>query len=201
MNIDVRSLIVRNSTNGHSDSHMVWSWKLDSSGIFPVSSLRNLIDDSILVNSNGFQTRWLESVPSKVNIMMWILMLNRLATKSNLAKRNISVSNSYCLFCGFELESEVHLFLSCPLASLLWKETTRWWNLNHSSPTSIANLLDWGTLNGLKSKQLQAFNTVLFTFCWIIWDYRNNKVFNNKSVSFVFLFNQLRSLFFFLVEC
>ena len=121
VNIDVRSLLVRNSTNGHSDSHMVWSWKLDSSGIFSVSSLKNLIDDSILVNSNGFQTRWLESVPSKVNIIMWRLMLNRLATKWNLAKRNISVSNSYCLFCRFELESEVYLFLSCPLASLLWK--------------------------------------------------------------------------------
>ena len=117
VNIDVRSLFVRHSRNDHPGSHTAWTWSLNSSGVFTVCSLRKLIDDTILINSNGFQTRWLNSVPSKANIMVWRLMHNRLAPKSNLEKRNITVSNSFCDFCGFRLEREDHLFLSCPLAS------------------------------------------------------------------------------------
>ncbi|KAJ9555388.1 hypothetical protein OSB04_010002 [Centaurea solstitialis] len=182
VNIDIRSLLIRNSTIGHPGSHSAWTWSLNPSGDFSVCSLRNLIDDTILINTIGLQTRWLISVPSKVNIMVRRLMLNRLASKSNLVKRNIPVSNSYCIFCGFGLESEDHLFLSCPLASLLWKEFMKWWNLNLTAPSSISDMMDWGTRNGFKGKQLQAFNTVLLTFCWIIWDYRNNKIFNKQSV-------------------
>ena len=143
------------------------------------------------------KTSWLNSVPSKVNIMVWRLMLKRLATKSSLAKRNIHLDCSYCVFCGYVLECKEHLFINCPLSSLLLGEIKNWWHLNSPCPKSVNDLFLWGSTAGLKGKKLLAFNTVLFSFCWSIWDYRNNRIFNKKSVSFVFLLNNLRSLSFF----
>ncbi|KAJ9538427.1 hypothetical protein OSB04_031160 [Centaurea solstitialis] len=175
------------------DSHYSWSWSLDSSGLFTVNSLRHLIDDSTLTNGRGLKTFWLKTVPAKVNILVWRLMLKRLATKLNLAKRNIHIDSYSCAFCGFELESEEHLFISCPLASSLLADIKIWWNLNSPSPNSVNDLLLWGSSTGFEGKKLLAFNTVLFAFCWIIWDYRNNRIFNKKSASFVFLLNQLRN--------
>ena len=136
----------------------------------------------------------LKSVPSKVNILVWRLRFKRLATKSNLVKRNIQVQNSYCVFCGHTLECEEHLFINCPLSSLLLAEIKKWWNLNSTCPNTINDLMAWGSTVGLKGRNILAFDTVVFSFCWIVWDYRNNRIFNNKLVSFVFLLNQLKSL-------
>jgi len=77
--------------------------------------------------------------------------------------------------------------LSLVLSSL--GEIKNWWNLNSPRPKSVNELFLWGSTAGLKGKKLLTFNTVLFSFCWSIWDYRNNRIFNKKSVSLVFLLN------------
>ena len=107
------------------------------------------------------------------------------------------MDSSFCVFCGYGLECEDHFFMHCPLSALLLVEIKKLWNLNTPCITSLNDLLCWGLTEGLKGKRLLAFNTVLFCFCWIVWDYRNNRIFNKKSASFVFLLNHLRSLSFF----
>ena len=47
-NIDLKSFLVSNNNIGQQIGSTSWSWRLDSSGLFTVSSLRRFIDDSIL---------------------------------------------------------------------------------------------------------------------------------------------------------
>ncbi|PWA41815.1 hypothetical protein CTI12_AA550650 [Artemisia annua] len=68
------------SLSDHNDS---WLWSLDSSSGFTVASVRSLIDaNSLDVDSNA--TRWNRSIPIKVNVFLWRLMLNKLPTRVNL---------------------------------------------------------------------------------------------------------------------
>nr|GEY37659.1 RNA-directed DNA polymerase, eukaryota [Tanacetum cinerariifolium] len=69
-----------------------WSWLLDKSGVFAVSSVRNLIDEKILPKTE-FQTRWNKCVLIKINVHTWKIMTNSLPTRFNISRRDISLPN------------------------------------------------------------------------------------------------------------
>ncbi|PWA95018.1 RNA-directed DNA polymerase, eukaryota, Reverse transcriptase zinc-binding domain protein [Artemisia annua] len=68
-----------------SDQGDTWHWALNSSS-FSVASVRSLIDSTTL-NVSPIGTRWIRSIPIKVNIFLWRLMLNKLPSRVNLDRR------------------------------------------------------------------------------------------------------------------
>ncbi|GKC59963.1 hypothetical protein Tco_1087561 [Tanacetum coccineum] len=54
-----------------------WSWLLDPSGDFSVKSTREFIDDSMLPKTD-VPTRWVKSIPIKINIFAWRVSLDKL---------------------------------------------------------------------------------------------------------------------------
>ena len=65
-----------------SDQEDSWKWALNPTG-FTVASSRKHIDEHILIG--GFTTtRWTKCVPIKVNVFMWRLSLDKLATLVNM---------------------------------------------------------------------------------------------------------------------
>ncbi|KAJ9548444.1 hypothetical protein OSB04_020987 [Centaurea solstitialis] len=72
-----------------------WSWSLEPSNGFTVSSLRRLIDGISLPPAET-KTIWVQWVPSKVNIHLWRTLRDRLATLDNLSKRGVSVPSDEC---------------------------------------------------------------------------------------------------------
>lgn len=70
------------------------------------------MDTNITEDFNQFL--WLKAVPLKVNIFVWRLFLDKLATKDNLRKRNVLQANnvSCAALCGKEEEMD-HLFFKC----------------------------------------------------------------------------------------
>ncbi|GJV04987.1 RNA-directed DNA polymerase, eukaryota [Tanacetum coccineum] len=65
-----------------------WAWDLNGSGDFCVKDARDLVDEVLLPKEN-VATRWIKTIPIKVNIFAWKLHLDRLPTRSNLLKRGI----------------------------------------------------------------------------------------------------------------
>ncbi|GJV65517.1 RNA-directed DNA polymerase, eukaryota, reverse transcriptase zinc-binding domain protein [Tanacetum coccineum] len=97
-----------------------WIWTLNDSGMFSVSSLCRVIQKQMFVNNDALPPFiWNSWVPRKVNVCTWRLALNRLPTRTNLARRGVSVSSQSCLFCGMDDESREHCFLSCPIIKLI----------------------------------------------------------------------------------
>jgi hypothetical protein len=58
---------------------------------------------------NPNKNLWKAQIPLKINIFMWLIQLNAILTKDNLARRKWQ-GDKKCSFCN-EDESIVHLFL------------------------------------------------------------------------------------------
>ncbi|GJV68852.1 RNA-directed DNA polymerase, eukaryota, reverse transcriptase zinc-binding domain protein [Tanacetum coccineum] len=113
-------------------------WDLDSSGFF-VASVRAFIDSKNL-DMSPISTRWIRSIPIKVNIFIWRLMLNKLPSRVNLDRRGIDVGSILCPICQLDIEMINHIFFSYDMALDLWAKLARWWDLDIPM---CANISDW----------------------------------------------------------
>nr|GEX49687.1 RNA-directed DNA polymerase, eukaryota [Tanacetum cinerariifolium] len=97
-----------------------WVWILSNDGGFRVKDVRRLLDDFFLPKSE-VATRWVKCVPIKINVFAWRVSLDRLPTRLNLIRRNISVSSPLCPVCSNAQEDVSHLLYNCdlPQASLV----------------------------------------------------------------------------------
>nr|GEX19997.1 RNA-directed DNA polymerase, eukaryota [Tanacetum cinerariifolium] len=59
-------------------------WSLEKFGDFLVKSIRKRIDDTRFIGGE-IGTRWIKSVPIKVNIMAWKIQSNALPTRFNIS--------------------------------------------------------------------------------------------------------------------
>ncbi|GJR15204.1 RNA-directed DNA polymerase, eukaryota [Tanacetum coccineum] len=75
-----------------------WVWDLNGSGDFLVKDVRSMIDDFMLPKE-PVATRWIKCIPIKVNVFAWKVRHDRLATKSNLILRGISLDSTTCPTC------------------------------------------------------------------------------------------------------
>ncbi|GJR02333.1 RNA-directed DNA polymerase, eukaryota [Tanacetum coccineum] len=119
-----------------------WYWDLNGEGIFRVKDARKLIDESFL--PKGVKpTRWVKSVPNKVNVFAWKLCLDRLPTRSNLARRNVFIPSLVCPLCDQGVEDASHLFFGCSVAKDVMKLICRWWDLDYHLVESYEEWLAW----------------------------------------------------------
>jgi hypothetical protein len=66
--------------------------------------------------------------PPKVQIFVWRLITNGLATWANKLKRKITTTDT-CIFCGMEREDTFHVFCRCPMARNLGEAMREVWPL------------------------------------------------------------------------
>ncbi|GJZ18440.1 RNA-directed DNA polymerase, eukaryota [Tanacetum coccineum] len=86
-----------------------WTWSLNASRNFSVSSVHNVIDDVYLPKLD-VPTRWVKEIPIKVNILAWKISLDRLPTRANLFTRGLEIPSILCPSCNEVVESTSHIF-------------------------------------------------------------------------------------------
>nr|GEY66824.1 RNA-directed DNA polymerase, eukaryota [Tanacetum cinerariifolium] len=69
--------------------------------------------DRIFCNLNA--TRWVKTVPIKIDILAWHTRLDRLPNRVNLITRGINIDSSLCPVCSSVPEDSNHLFFLCDL--------------------------------------------------------------------------------------
>ncbi|GKA42579.1 RNA-directed DNA polymerase, eukaryota [Tanacetum coccineum] len=146
-----------------------WFWDLNGVGVFRVKDVRNLLDESFLLKVE-VPTRWIKSIPIKVNVFAWKLFLDRLPTRSNLARSNVTVPSLACSLCDLALEDSSHLFFGCSVTKDVLMLVCRWWNLGFQSFDSYDGWLSWfkSIRLGSKSKDvLEARGNR--TLNWVSW--------------------------------
>ncbi|GJV76417.1 RNA-directed DNA polymerase, eukaryota [Tanacetum coccineum] len=119
-----------------------WSWLLDPSGDFSVKSTREFIDDSMLPKTD-VPTRWVKSIPIKINIFAWRVSLDKLPTRLNLSLRGLDIPSIICPLCSIAVESTSHLLFSCQLARQLMIKVVHWWELEYQDFHSYEDWLLW----------------------------------------------------------
>nr|GEV34428.1 RNA-directed DNA polymerase, eukaryota [Tanacetum cinerariifolium] len=119
-----------------------WVWTLDSAGEFTVKSARSYIDDHLLAMV-GAPMRWVNYVPIRINILAWMVCLDRLPMRFNLSLRRIDVSSILCPICNFAGETSSHLLFSCNVAHQLLLKVARWWESKIQDFHSYVDWLSW----------------------------------------------------------
>nr|GEX77529.1 RNA-directed DNA polymerase, eukaryota [Tanacetum cinerariifolium] len=105
-----------------------WICDLSGDGEFRVKEVRIFLDDLFL--SSFFEpTRWVKCVPIKIKIFAWRARRDCLPTRSNLARRCVSLESSRCPLCDACKEDIHHVLFRCSLAQLILRRIFRWWEL------------------------------------------------------------------------
>ncbi|GJT47177.1 RNA-directed DNA polymerase, eukaryota, reverse transcriptase zinc-binding domain protein, partial [Tanacetum coccineum] len=117
-------------------------WSLESSGDFSVASVRKLIDDKMLPKV-ATKTRWIKSVPIKVNVLAWKVRLDSLPTRLNISRRGMDIDSIMFPICDNGVESTSHLFFTCHIASEISRKISSWWDVSYMKISSCEDLLTW----------------------------------------------------------
>ncbi|KAK2393020.1 hypothetical protein QL285_055002 [Trifolium repens] len=125
---------------------------------------------------------WKSFAPSKIIVFSWQLLLHRLPTLVNLARRGVGGGgvDAHCVLCPMELEHEIHLFGGCAFASTLWSKVFSWigWiDLVPRDPILIFGKFNVRRGNG---KRLKGLSAIWHAVVWAIWKTRNDLIFNEK---------------------
>ncbi|GJX58073.1 RNA-directed DNA polymerase, eukaryota [Tanacetum coccineum] len=149
-----------------------WFWDLNGDGVFQVKDVRSMLDEAFLPKME-VPTRWIKSIPIKVNVFAWKLYLDRLPTRSNLSRRNVSLPSLACPLCDHVLEDSSHLFFGCSVAKDIQKLICRWWNLDVHPYESYEDWLSWFKSIRLGSKTKEVLEGVFYVSWWSLWNFRN----------------------------
>ncbi|GJR46466.1 RNA-directed DNA polymerase, eukaryota [Tanacetum coccineum] len=153
-----------------------WFWDLNGDGVFQVKDVRSMLDEAFLPKME-VPTRWIKSIPIKVNVFAWKLYLDRLPTRSNLSRRNVSLPSLACPLCDHVLEDSSHLFFGCSVAKDIQKLICRWWNLDVHPYESYEDWLSWFKSIRLGSKAKEVLEGVFYVSWWSLWNFRNQFLF------------------------
>jgi len=116
-----------------------WRWLLDSIHGYSVKGAYSyLTSTGAMVDRSNIDDVWRKHIPSKVSMLVWRLLRNRIPTKDNLAHRGVlSVADNSCVFgCG-SMESAVHIFIHCSCASNLWAFVCNWLDTSFVQPDEL----------------------------------------------------------------
>ena len=127
-----------------------WIWKLHSSHWYTLKGSYNLLTTfEVDVDDRFNHILWLKQIPLKVNIFIWCLFINRLATKMILFRRNIlDYNDSLCTTACDIVENQGHLFFYLSY-SQLWLLISGWLGFSMAIHGSlIEHLTLFGALGG-----------------------------------------------------
>ena len=104
----------------HSKDSMVWL--AEPHGHYTTKSAYKFYTKPSTSNSDGkiYSIIWKLKIPPRVAVFCWRLLKNRLPTKDNLLRRNITIQDQNCPLCGNAQEDVGHLFFNCNLTKCLW---------------------------------------------------------------------------------
>nr|GEX01188.1 RNA-directed DNA polymerase, eukaryota [Tanacetum cinerariifolium] len=91
----------------------------------------------------GISTRWVKSVPSKMNITAWKIKTNALPMRFNLSRRGMDIDTLMCLVCKGGVETTSHLFFQCVLSKQIMRKVSSWWNVDYTDVSSDEEWRVW----------------------------------------------------------
>ncbi|GKB83800.1 RNA-directed DNA polymerase, eukaryota, reverse transcriptase zinc-binding domain protein [Tanacetum coccineum] len=114
----------------------------------------------------------------KVNVFMWRLSLDKLATLVNLDRKGIDVASLLCPVCNEQVENVNHLFFSCEMARDLWTRLARWCQLNISEISNLSEWMSWLDACHILKKARLILEGIAASMLWSIWKFRNDLIFS-----------------------
>jgi len=128
---------------------------------------------------------WSSSTPPRVQFFGWLLVHDRVQSKTNLHRRKI-VDAVVCDLCGDCPETATHLIFECPVASSFWRTV----GVQVPAGFCVSSLHQLPKPAHVPSKH---FETLILLCCWQIWKRRNGVIFRQEDMSLQQLIASCRS--------
>ncbi|MCI12807.1 putative ribonuclease H protein, partial [Trifolium medium] len=164
-------------------------WKHATSGIFTVKSAYSAMQERRSVYPLDHHTTealahlWQNSVPSKVAIFGWRLLLGRLPTRESLYNKGIinTPLDTLCVLCSNEVEDIHHLFFLCNVSQQVWLKIFDWMGIDPMAFQDVSShFLCFGqTCKGKNSKRYS--HIIWLATTWCMWNNRNSIIFQDDS--------------------
>ncbi|KAF5790976.1 putative RNA-directed DNA polymerase [Helianthus annuus] len=170
----------------------LWKWNPEGNGCFSVASIKKSLSSvGRVISDRVFE--WNNWVPKKVGIVAWRAEMERLPTRSALARRNVPVPNQLCVLCGEYEETCDHIFVSCHFAQSVWQNIAVWCKIPPIIAFGINDLLSLHvSIPG--SKRRKAVHAIVMVAIWSIWKIRNDVVFRQVSPIFTKALDEIKSM-------
>nr|GEX21954.1 RNA-directed DNA polymerase, eukaryota [Tanacetum cinerariifolium] len=126
-------------------------------------------------------TKWIKSVPIKVNVLAWKIKLDALPTRLNISRRGMPLNSIACPICDRGVESSSHLFFACSLATQLACKISLWWNLSYAEITSYHDWHSWIVSLRLSRESKSILEGGFYVMWSHLWTYRNVFLFDSKK--------------------
>ncbi|GKB92633.1 RNA-directed DNA polymerase, eukaryota [Tanacetum coccineum] len=167
-------------------------WSLENSGEFSVKSIRQVIDANCFPVIHS-ATRWVKSVPLKVNIMAWKIKTDGLPTRINISRRGIEIDSIVCPICNSGAESSCHIFFQCNLVRQLARKISSWWNVDYVDVSSYEEWYTWLVSLRLQANLKAVFEGIFYCLWWSVWMFRNKILFEKDTPSQARIFDNIVS--------
>ncbi|CAN1219300.1 Putative ribonuclease H protein At1g65750, partial [Linum perenne] len=118
---------------------------------------------------------WRWEGTQRVRQFLWVAYKNRLLTNQERYRRHLTTDNT-CGMCMGDAETTEHVLRSCSLAKQVW---TKLLLINESDPFFSLNLESWWNKYLTDKDMALQFGTT----CWLLWKYRNERIFEGVNVS------------------
>ena len=144
-----------------------------NSGFYSVKSSTETVYARQIIhveNQRIFTNIWRGLGPSRVEIMVWFAILNRLSTMDQLMRFNIIQKNSKRhVLCNLLEEFSNHLFLHCMVVRKIWGTCLDQFGLSWSMSSNLSMHMESWFVVDFKGAKLKNQYTLLFMVIWSIW--------------------------------
>ena len=151
--------------------HDTWRWHSDPVNGYSVHESYQFITNSgAMLDRTLLDDVWHKSILSKVSLLVWCLLRNRVPTKDNLVHRGVlSTTDMTCVAgCG-QTETAVHLFLHCNFSCNLWYLVWKWIGIFSVHAGELRqHFIQFTTMAGMPRTTHYYFRIIWFTFVWVI---------------------------------
>ncbi|GKU97403.1 hypothetical protein SLEP1_g10552 [Rubroshorea leprosula] len=148
-----------------------WCWRHTKEGIYTAKLGYLLLRDQQGGDDTKlFRKVWNKYIPNKICAFNWMILLNRIPTKTNLRTRGIlkDDTTTLCGFCEVALEDTNHLFLECPFVVKLWWKCQEWWGLSCMSYNESMKAFVQHVFYSKNKWVRQGWETIWFGLTWTL---------------------------------
>lgn len=137
---------------------------------------------NVIHQHEGWKKLWKLNIPHKVKIFLWRFCRNTMPIRWRLRSRGIIVPIT-CPMCNNDVEHMLHLFFDCNFAADCWAHANIMQDMTEveAAPSWLLDKLATASV-----EELEKISMVL----WGIWNWRNRKVWDNKSVTGAFAMDE-----------
>jgi len=82
---------------------------------------------------------WSLKVTGSTQLCVWRAMLEKLPTRSNLARRGAIISSNLCPLCKKVEETTQHVFINCEITQKVWDNCDKWIRISSIRHQTVIN--------------------------------------------------------------